>query len=162
MPDLDAMAAIGQGSERLLHKVTENVQLCQMAMGLVSLLALEAHRRGSDMGGVTIGRVEMSGLRMKARVGFSRTAVRRSAPSVPAANSFMHFLKAEAEGLYLFIAQNPDILTWLEGVVTRMEAHADFKRIGFSEVTFGDSKKVGEAAAALLDQDDNLVLEMDP
>lgn len=162
MPDLDALAAIGQGSERLLHKVTENVELCKAAMGLIALMALEADRRGADLGGVTIGHVEMSGLRMKAKVKFSRTPIRRPVPAIPSVNSFMHFLKAEAEGLYLFIAQNPDVLTWLEAIVTRMEAHARFKSVDFGAITFNETRKAGDASAAFLDKEDNLVLEMDP
>lgn len=162
MPDQDVLGAIGEKSEVLLHKVTENAELCQAVMGIVSLLALTANERGCDLGGVVVGRVRMLGLAMVAPVKFNRSAVRRQAEAIACANSFMHFLKAEAHGLYLFIAKNPDILVWLRDVVEKMEAHASAKGIAFSDITFGNVVRPRKEASVIIDKEDNIVMEMDP
>lgn len=154
--------AIGKGSEALLVRVTDNLQLCQFVMGIVSMLAITAEERGCDLGGVTVGPLTMSGLRMKAKVRFAKMPVRRASPAIPQVNDFMHFLKAEAQGLYFFIARNPDILVWLASVVEKMERHAAFKQVAFSALTFGDTKKPGDSAAVCLSKDDEIIMELDP
>jgi len=162
MPDLDVHAAIGQGSERLLHKVTENADLSAKIMGIVSLIALTAQERGKNLEGINIGPVTMTETRMRAHVTFSDFIVKRRIPEIPEVNSFMHFLKAEAEGLYLMIAKNPDIILWMRATVERMEQYASFKGKKFSELTFGNSKQPGDPAAVFMDPEDHIVMELDP
>lgn len=162
MPDLDVNAAIGQGSERLLHKVTENVQLCSNIMGIVSLIALTAQERGKNLAGIQIGPVTMTERRMSAKVTYSDFVLKKSIPSIPSVNSFMHFLKAEAEGLYLMIARNPDILIWIRDIVERMDAYAKHKGKKFEDLTFGDKREPGDAAAVFMDREDVIVMELDP
>lgn len=161
MPELDVHSAIGQKSERLLHRVMDNAELAQSIMGIVSLICLTANERGKDLRGIRLGSVEMTGNRMIAKVSFASITVRRAAPEIPSVNSFMHFLKQEAEGLYLAIAHNPDWLIWMRQTIEKMEAYAEHKGIEFGDLTFGKTKNPGDGAAVFLDKEDNIVMELD-
>lgn len=162
MPDRDVASAIGEQSEQLLHRLTENADLCQMVMGLLSQVALIAHERRMNLSGVRVGPVTMRGRRLAAKVTFSRKHIHREAPEIQQVNSFMHFLKSEAEGLYLFVAKNPDFLYWMRQLIQKMEAYAKDTNRRFQDLTIGNFLVPGREAPAFVDQDDHMVVELDP
>ena len=99
MADKDVLAAVGGASENLLNKATDNLDICQRFMAMVSLCALEANKRGASMGGVQIGPIVVSGTRLVAKVTFSKLIVPRTITLANNAARLVDFLHGEAEGL---------------------------------------------------------------
>lgn len=152
MSDKDVLAAVGGASEELLHKATDNLDICQRFMALVALCALEANRRGASMGGVQISSLAMSGKRIVAKVTFSKLVIPRSITLSNNAARLVDFLHGEAEGLYLFIQKNPCFITFLEQLVTMSARYCKDKGKDFGELAFSQ---------AFMDSEDNLVLEIE-
>lgn len=152
MPDKDVLAAVGGASEELLNKATDNLDICQRFMALVSLCALEANKRGCSMGGVRIGSIVMNGDRLVAKVTFSKLEIPRTITLANNAAKLVDFLHGEAEGLWMFIQKNPCFITFLEQLVTIMAAYCKDKGLDFGEVSFSH---------AFMDSEDNIVLEID-
>ena len=152
MPEKDVLAAVGGASEELLHKATDNLDICQRFMALVALCALEANKRGASMGGVQIGSIVMNGPRLVAKVTFSRLVIPRSITLANGAAKLVDFLHGEAEGLWLFIQKNPDFIKFLEQLVTIMTGYCKDKGLDYGEASFSH---------AFMDSEDNIVLEID-
>lgn len=152
MPDKDILSAVGEQSERVLHKATESIEICQRFMALVSLCALESNRRGNSVGGVRIGNVSMSGDRMIAKVTFSKIIIPRVPEAAPNSSTLVEFLHREARGLWLFIQKNPDLVRFLEQVIEKVDSYCRYKGKKFEEVTFSN---------AFMDSEDNIVLEIE-
>jgi hypothetical protein len=153
MPGKTTYEAIGQSSERLLHHVMDNQELCQRFMGFVALCGLECEKRAVPMDGIQIGPVHMGGNKMTAKVSFSQLSLMRSAPpETKAADSFLAFLGKEAEGLYLLIRKNPDFIKYLQSIVEEMDGFAKWHRKEFESLKF---------ANGYMDKEDNIVLEIE-
>ena len=153
MPEKDVLAAVDGASEELLHKATENLDICQRYMALVALCALEANRRGCSMGGVRVGSIVMNGPdRLVARVTFSKLVIPRSITLANQASRLVDFLHGEAEGLWMFIQQNPDFITYLQQLVDIVSRYSRDKSLDYGEVSFSH---------AFMDKDDNIVLEIE-
>ena len=153
MPDKSTLEAIGESSEKLLHKAMENVELCQRFMAFVSLCALTCEQRGTPLDGVRVGAVTMSERKMVAKVTFSRLSLVHSAPpETKAANSFLEFTRKEAEGIYLMIRKNPDFVRYLESMVEHMESYSKWKLKKFSSLKFQDG---------YMDKNDNIVMKIE-
>jgi hypothetical protein len=148
----DVLSAIGSKSDELLDQAMQNIELCQRFMAFVSLCALEAHRRGTGFDGIRVGNVEMTENRMRAHVSFTRLIVPRPMPSVPEASTFKEFLAKEAYGLWLMILKNPDFMTYLGQVCSKMRAYCSHKGLKFSELKFSDG---------FMDREDNIVLAIE-
>lgn len=151
MAHQDVHTAIGEISERVLHRATENLDLCQRFMALVSLLALECNERGANMSGLQMGNVVMSGNRLIAKVTFSKLIVSRSPEAAPSATGLIDFMHKEAKGLWLFVNKNPCLVTYLQQMVEKMDTYCRDKSKEFNEVEF---------AQAFMDKEDNVVLEI--
>jgi len=152
MADKDVLAAVGGASEELLHKATDNLDICQRFMALVSLCAIEANKRGASMGGVRISSIVMNGPRLVAKVTFTRLEIPRTITLANNASRLVDFLHGEAEGLWLFIQKNPCLVTFLEQLVTIMAGYCKDKGLDYGEVSFSH---------AFMDSEDNIVLEID-
>jgi len=151
MAQRNVESAIGEKSEKVLHKATENIDLCQRFMALVSLCALECNKRGASMSGVQIGNVLMTGNRMVAKITFSKLIVPRTPEAYPNSSILVEFLHREAEGLWLFIRNNPCFIRFLEQVLEKMDTFCRDKGGKFEEVSFVN---------AFMDNEDNIVLEI--
>ena len=153
MADKDVLAAVGGASEELLHAATENLDICQRYMALVALCALEANKRGASMGGVRVGSIVMNGPdRLVAKVTFSKLVIPRSITLANQASRLVDFLHGEAEGLWMFIQQNPDFITYLQQLVDIVSRYSRYKSLDYGEVSFSH---------AFMDKEDNIVLEID-
>ena len=152
MPDKDVLAAVAGASESLLHKATDNLDICQRFMALVALCAIEANGRGCSMGGVQVGNIVMNGHRLVAKVTFSRLEIPRSITLANGAARLVDFLHGEAEGLWLFIQKNPDFIKYLGQLVTIVDLYCKDKGLDYGEVSFSH---------AFMDKEDNIVLEID-
>lgn len=152
MPEKDVLAAVAGASEDLLHKATDNLDICQRYMALVALCAIEANKRGASMGGVQIGNIVMNGKRLIAKVTFSSLIVPRQITLANNASRLVDFLHGEAEGLWLFIQKNPDFIKFLEQLVSIMDGYCRDKSLDYGEVSFSH---------AFMDNDDNVVLEIE-
>ncbi|MFA5937356.1 MAG: hypothetical protein WC822_05800 [Candidatus Paceibacterota bacterium] len=154
MPDKDVLSAIGGASESLLDKAAESIEICHKFMAIVALCALEANARGTNMGGVQVGNLAMTGgTRLVAKVTFSKLILNTSVmPTAPAKSKLVDFLHAEAEGLWLFIQKNPTFITYLEQLVNIIEVYARDKSVPFNEVSFSQG---------FMDREDNIVLEIE-
>lgn len=154
MADKDVLSAIGETSENVLHKATENMELCQTFMALVSLCALECNKRGCNMGGLQMGNVLMSGNRMIAKVTFSKLVIpgARIPEAYPNASRLVDFLHQEAHGLWLFLRKNPCLVKFLEQVSEKMDTYCKDKGKKFEEVKF---------AKAFMSKEDDIVIEID-
>lgn len=148
----DVLNAVGSQSERVLHKATESEELCKKFMALVSLLALECHQRGKNMSGLRMGAVVMSGNRLIAKVLFSDLIVPQSPESCLSASGLLDFMRKEAHGLWLFVQQNPCLITWLQHMIEKLDAYCRDKGKQFHEVEFSQ---------AFMDREDNVVLEIE-
>ena len=153
MADKDVLAAVGGASEELLHAATDNLDICQRFMALVALCALEANKRGCSMGGVRVGSIVMNGPnRLVAKVTFSKLVIPRNITLANQAARLVDFLHGEAEGLWLFIQQNPDFITYLQQLVEIVARYSRDKSLDYGEVSFSH---------AFMDNEDNIVLEID-
>ena len=152
MADKDVLAAIGEQSENVLHKATENMELCQRFMALVSLCALESNKRGCSMGGLRMGNVVMGGNRMTAKVSFSKIIVPRVPEAYPNSSTLVDFLHHEAHGLWLFLQRNPCLVKFLEQVIEKMDTYCRDKSKKFEEIEFSN---------AFMSKEDDIVLEID-
>ena len=152
MADKDVLAAVGGASEELLHKATDNLDICQRFMALVAMCALEANKRGASMGGVQIGSIVMNGRHLVAKVTFSKLIIPRSITLANQASRLVDFLHGEAEGLWLFIQKNPDFIKFLEQLVNIMATYCTDKGLDYGEVSFSH---------AFMDSEDNIVLEIE-
>ena len=165
MSERDALAALGR-SENLLHQITENVELCGRIMGIISLLIDVANDRGMSFEGVQVGPVTMVGTRMAAHVTFSKLAIPRRFENIPEAKGFAEFLGKEAEGLYLFIVKNPDLMKWVGDVVGKLDYFCRDKGKKFEELTFSGQAEAQRLRSAgdfgcFFTPDDYIVLEVD-
>ena len=148
----DVFNAVGSQSERVLHKATESEELCKKFMALVSLLALECQGRGKNLSGLRMGAVVMSGKLIIAKVTFSDLIIPQSPEPALSATGLLDFMQKEAHGLWLFVHQNPCLVTWLQQVVEKLDAYCRDKGKQFHEVEF---------AQAFMDREDNVVLEIE-
>lgn len=155
MAEQNVLSAVGEQSERILHKATENIELCQRFMALVSLLALECNQRGANMnGGLQMGAVLMTGNRMVSKVSFSKLSLSLTTTVVPQnVSSLLDLMMQEARGLWLFVCKNPCLVEYLKQIVEKMDAYSRDKGKAFNEIDFEN---------AFMDREDNVVLEIAP
>lgn len=152
MPDKDVLAAVGGKSEELLHRATDNLEICQQFMAFVSLCAIEANKRGSSLGGTTVSSIIMNGHTLRAKVRFSRIVVPRTIMLAPNTKRLVDFLHTEAEGLYIFIQHNTTFVTFLDQLVSIIDTYARDKSLEYSEIKF---------AKTFMDNEDNVIMEIE-
>ena len=152
MSEKDVLAAVGGSSEDLLDKATENMEICQRFMAVVALCALEANKRGASMGGVQIASIVMNGKMLIAKVTFSKLVIPRTITLANNASRIVDFLHGEAEGLWIFIQQNPCFIEYLRQLVSIVDAYCKDKSLEYSELKF---------VHGFMDSEDNIVLEIE-
>jgi hypothetical protein len=137
MAELDIHSAIGASSERLLRKAEENIQLCQNFRSLCGLLADEGVTRGSPY--IQIGRVSMTGTRMRAFVMFSKLKIPETYVTYPETNNLMATIYRENQAFYRFIQENRSLIRYLKDVVEHLDTYCRDKGKKFEEIEFSEA-----------------------
>ena len=151
MPNLDASAALGQKSTRLLDCVVQNKDLVNAFLGVLWIIANTATARRAKMDGIQVGEVTMTENRIRFHVSFSSLSLATRRYISPDGADLVSYIGKENQDVFVFIKANPDIPTMLEGIVQKMEAYARDHGRDFAGLQF---------ANGFMDNEDNFVLEI--